>query len=167
MPGMNDLRDVFLHELDDILFAERRIVEMLERLHRSTDDAELRDGFARHLEQTRGHVAKLEQAFDLLGTEAPGEHGPAIAGIDEEYAAHERSAAAEVRDVVNASAAARTEHYEISLYEGLIPKGEALEVNEVVALLWENLRDEKEALQEVNTVVERLATVRAPGSAMP
>lgn len=167
MAGMSGLRDVFLHELDDILYAERRIADMLEGLRDATDDAELRDGFERHLHQTHGHVVKLERAFELLDAEPHAEHCPVIAGIEAEHAEHVESVSDEVRDVVNAAAAARTEHYEISMYEGLIPKGEALEANDVVALLWENLRDEKEALQEVNTVVERLATVRGPGSAMP
>ncbi len=167
MAAVPDLRGLFLHELGDILYAERKIVTMLGQLLDTTSDAELREGFARHLEQTRTHAGKLEEAFGTLGEEAQAEHCPAIEGIEAEREEHFGDLAEELHDIFNAGVAARTEHYEISVYDGLIRKGEALEVNEVVALLWENLKDEKETLQELNANVERLATVSGPGSAMP
>lgn len=167
MVAVSDLRELFLHELGDILYAERKVASMLGQLLDTTSDAELRHGLKRHLEQTRGHAAKLEQAFGLLGEEPHAEHCPAIEGIVAERDEHFGELAEDLHDIFNAGAAARTEHYEISVYDGLIRKGEALEVNEVVALLWENLKDEKETLQELNAIVERLATVRGPGSAMP
>ncbi len=167
MAEITQPRQLFLHELGDILYAERKIVDMLGQLLETTSDGELRDGFARHREQTRRHADKLEEAFGILGEEPRPEHCPAIEGIEAERGEHFGDLSEDLHDVFNAGSAARTEHYEISVYDGLIRKGEALEVNEVVALLWENLKDEKETLQELNATVERLATMSGPGSAMP
>lgn len=167
MTAVGDLRALFLHELGDILYAERKIVDLLGQLLDTTSDGELRRGLERHSEQTRRHADRLEEAFGILGEEPRSEHCPAIEGIEAEHDEHFGDLSEDLHDVFNAGSAARTEHYEISVYDGLIRKGEALEVNEVVALLWENLKEEKETLQELNAIVERLATVHGPGSAMP
>jgi ferritin-like metal-binding protein YciE len=59
-------------------------------------------------------------------------------------------------DAVNAGAAARTEHYEIAAYSGLIEKARALGEQDVVNLLDENLKQEKEALRQVESVEKTL-----------
>ena len=67
---MNDPRDLFLHELGDVLYAERTLVKALPKLQKEASDEELASGFAAHLEETRQHVKNVEQAFDALGEPA-------------------------------------------------------------------------------------------------
>lgn len=166
MADVNSLRDLFLHELGDMLYAEQKITKMLPELREQTTDSELGNGFEMHLEQTQTHVRRLEEAFDLLEAQPRAEHNPAIEGIKAEHDEHFGDLAEELRDVFNASAAMRTEHFEISGYESLIAKAQALEEQQVAALLYDNLNDEKETLQDLHTVEERLATALGSGSAM-
>lgn len=166
MAEVGNLRELFLHELGDMLYAERKITKMLPELREQTSDSELGNGFEMHLEQTRAHVRRLEEAFGLLGAEPAAEHTPAIDGIEAEHDEHFGDLADELRDLFNAGAAMRTEHFEISGYESLITKAQALEEQQVAALLFDNLNDEKETLQDLHTVEERLATALGAGSAM-
>ena len=63
---MNDPRELFLHELGDVLYAERTLVKTLPKLQQEASDDELAEGFGEHLEETRQHVENLEQAFEAL-----------------------------------------------------------------------------------------------------
>jgi hypothetical protein len=64
---MKSPRDLFLHELGDVLYAERTLVKTLPKLQKEASDEELAEGFANHLEETKKHVENVEQAFEVLG----------------------------------------------------------------------------------------------------
>ena len=116
---MSDPRHLFLHELGDVLYAEKTLVKALPKLQEEASDAELASGFADHLEETRQHVKNLEQAFEALGEPAKAEKCPGIEGIKKEhddFVANE-SPTPEVLDAFLTGAGARTEHYEIAAYE--------------------------------------------------
>ena len=120
---MNDPRELFLHELGDVLYAERTLVKTLPKLQDEASDDELAEGFGEHLEETRQHVKNLEQAFEALGEPAKAEKCPAIEGIKKEHDefVSNESPSPEVLDAFLTGAGARTEHYEIAAYEGLSP----------------------------------------------
>ena len=82
---MSDPRDLFLHELGDVLYAEKTLVKALPKLQEEASDEELSSGFADHLEETRQHVKNLEQAFEALGEPAKAEKCPGIEGIKKEH----------------------------------------------------------------------------------
>ena len=148
---MNDPRELFLHELGDVLYAERTLVKTLPKLQDEASDDELANGFAKHLEETRQHVKNLEEAFEALGEPVKAEKCPGIEGIKKEhddFVANE-SPSPEVLDAFLTGAGARTEHYEIAAYEGLITTAEAMGEDEVARLLSENLEQEKAALGEI------------------
>jgi len=63
MAGMSDPRELFLHELGDVLYAENVLVKALPKLAEEASDEELQLGFEEHLEETREHVKNIEQAF--------------------------------------------------------------------------------------------------------
>jgi ferritin-like metal-binding protein YciE len=156
---MSDPRELFLHELGDVLYAERTLVKALPKLQEEASDDELAEGFADHLEQTRQHVKNVEQAFEALGERAKAEKCPGIDGIKQEhddFVANE-SPSQEVLDAFLTGAGARTEHYEIAAYEGLVTMADAMGEAEVVGLLSENLEQEKTALEKLNSVGKRLA----------
>ncbi len=156
---MSDPRELFLHELGDVLYAEKTLVKALPKLQEEASDEELARGFGDHLEETRQHVKNVEQAFEQLGEPAKAEKCPGIEGITKEhddFIANESPS----QDVLNAfltGAAARTEHYEIAAYEGLVTMAEAMGEDEVARLLGENLEQEKKALGKVQAIGKRLA----------
>ena len=139
---MSDPRELFLHELGDVLYAERTLVKALPKLQEEASDEELAKGFADHLEETRQHVKNVEQAFEALGEQAKAEKCPGIEGIKQEhddFVANE-SPSQEVLDAFLTGAGARTEHYEIAAYEGLVTMADAMGEDEVAKLLSEEPR---------------------------
>jgi ferritin-like metal-binding protein YciE len=163
MSKMTEPRELFLHELGDILYAERVLVKTLPKLEKEATDGELAKGFKAHLAETERHVTKLEKAFTVLGEKAKAERCPGIDGIKkehDEFVANE-SPSAEVLDSFLTGAGARTEHYEIAAYEGLIISARAMGEEKVVKLLSENLAQEKDALQKMKTISRRLARASA------
>jgi ferritin-like metal-binding protein YciE len=150
-------RDLFLHELGDILYVERKLVnEVLPKLIDEVQDKQFRTGLERHLEQTRGHITNVEQVFDELGEQAHEEECIGFEGLKKEQEKLVREASDDLIDLVNTGAAARTEHYEIAAYSGLIEMARALGEQNVVTLLDENLKEEKETLREVESVEKTL-----------
>jgi ferritin-like metal-binding protein YciE len=156
---MSDPRKLFLHELGDVLYAERTLVKTLPKLQGEASDEELTLGFEEHLEQTRQHVKNVEEAFEKLGEQPSAEKCPGIEGIKQEHDdfVAKESPSQDVLDSFLTGAGARTEHYEIAAYEGLVTKAEALGESEVVQLLNENLEQEKAALEKLKTIGKRLA----------
>jgi ferritin-like metal-binding protein YciE len=159
MGEMTDPRDLFLHELGDVLYVERTLVKTLPKLQKEASDQELARGFRDHLAETKLHVANVENAFRALGEKPKTEKCPGIEGIKREHDdfVEEESPSAEVLDSFLTSAGARTEHYEIAAYEGLIATARVMGEREVASLLSENLAQEKEALKLMKAVGKRLA----------
>ena len=156
---MSDPRELLLHELGDILYAEKLLVKTLPKLQKEASDEELSTRFGRHTEETKQQVQNLEQAFKALGEKAKAEKCPGIEGIKAEHDefVSQESPSPDVLNAFLTGAAARTEHYEIAAYEGAITMAKAMGETEVARLLDENLRQEKENLKRVNTIAKRLA----------
>ena len=164
---MSDPRELFLHELGDVLYAERTLVKALPKLREEASDEELAQGFSDHLEETRQHVKNVEQAFEALGEQAKAEKCPGIEGIKQEHDdfVANVSPSQEVLDAFLTGAGARTEHYEIAAYEGLVTMADAMGEDEVARLLSENLEEEKAALRKLQAIGKRLAEVGAMATA--
>ena len=157
MADITTPRDLFLHELGDILYVEEKLTqEVLPKLIQEVQNGEFRKGLERHLEQTRGHVTNLEQIFDALGEQSETEKCLGFEGLKKEHDEMIGEVSDDLIDIVDAGAAARTEHYEIAAYTGLIEMARALGETEAVGLLEENLKEEKEALREVESVTKTL-----------
>jgi ferritin-like metal-binding protein YciE len=156
---MSDPRELFLHELGDVLYAEQTLVKALPKLQEEAADEELAQGFGEHLEETRQHVKNVEKAFEALGEPAKAEKCPGIEGIKKEHDefVSNESPSQEVLDAFLTGAGARTEHYEIAAYEGLVTMAEAMGEDEVARLLNENLAQEQNALRKIQTIGKRLA----------
>ena len=156
---MSHPRDLFLHELGDVLYAEKTLVKALPKLQKEASDKELAKGFEAHLEETKQHVMNVEQAFEALGEKPKAEKCPGIEGIKQEHDEFvaEESPSPEVLDTFLTGAGARTEHYEIAAYEGLVTAAQAMGEKKVVQLLSENLEQELKALAKMKTIGKRLA----------
>jgi len=159
MAEMTEPRELFMHELGDILYAEQVLVKALPTLEKEATDEELAESFREHRAETEQHVANLERAFEELGEKVKAEKCPGIEGIKQEHDdfVKDHSPSPEVLDAFLTGAGARTEHYEIAAYEGLIASAEAMDEGKVAKLLSDNLRQEQEALQKMKKIGKRLA----------
>jgi ferritin-like metal-binding protein YciE len=120
----NALRDLYIDELRDIYDAENRLVKALPKLAKASTSKELRSGFEAHLEQTRGHVDRLEEIFESLGEKPAGKKCAGMIGlIKEGEEMLDADFEAEVRDAAIISAAQRVEHYEIGKNQ---PRGQGI-----------------------------------------
>jgi ferritin-like metal-binding protein YciE len=160
------LSDLFLDALRDILYAERKILKALPKMARGATDPELKTAFRDHLEQTQGHVERLQQIFEMIDKPARGKTCPAIDGIVEE--GEEIMSEYKGNPALDAgllSAAQAVEHYEITRYGTLCAWAEQLGYTDAVPLLEATLAEEKQtdedltrlAVTAVNTAAEALA----------
>lgn len=150
------LMEFFEDSLKDIYWAEKHIVKTLPKMKKAATSQELKDCFDQHTEQSRGHVARLEQVFDILGKPARGKKCEAIEGITKEGESiiEETEEGTSTRDVGLIMAAQKVEHYEIATYGGLAQLAETLGNSEVAQLLRETLEEEKETDMLLTTVAE-------------
>jgi ferritin-like metal-binding protein YciE len=152
-------RELFVHELKDMYYAEKQIEKKLPAMIDEATDEKLSSGFEKHLEETKHQIANLEQVFSTIGVKAEGEKCPGIEGIAAEHDLfmREQSPSAEVADMFLTGAAARVEHYEIAAYNGLITMARGLGEADAAGLLEENLAQEQRALETVESVGKRMA----------
>lgn len=164
---MTEPRELFLHELGDLLYAENLLVKALPKMAEEAEDADLSGGFEQHLEETREHVKVLEQVFRSIGETPKAEKCPGIEGIKKEHDAFfaDHDTAPEIADLFLAGSGARAEHYEIAAYSGLITMANALGEPEAAELLQKNLDQEEAALEKLETASKRLSTAAGNGSA--
>jgi ferritin-like metal-binding protein YciE len=156
---MEDPRELFVHELGDILYAERTLVKALPKLAQEASDSTLADAIKKHLGETEQHVANVEKVFELIGEDPKAEKCPGIDGIKKEHDefVSKEQPSSDVLDMFLTGAAARTEHYEIAAYTGMITMADALGETEASKLLSENLKQEQAALEKVTSISESLA----------
>ena len=113
-------RELFLHELGDILYVEKKLAnEVLPKLISEVSDDEFRNALEEHLEQTRGHVANVKKVFEQMDETPHAEECLGFEGLKAEHDKMVSETANELVDSVDLGAAARTENYEIAAYEGL------------------------------------------------
>jgi ferritin-like metal-binding protein YciE len=158
MPEITTPRELFLHELGDILYVERKLAdETLPKLIGEVQDEEFRSGLETHLEQTRTHVKNVERVFEELGEPAEAEECIGFEGLKSEHDKMIGESSPDLVDLIDLGAAARTECYEIAAYESLRRMAKAMGEDKAVDLLDRNLKDEKETLREVEKIATRLS----------
>jgi ferritin-like metal-binding protein YciE len=141
---IQSMDDLFVHTLQDIYYAEKQIEKALPKMIRKASADDLRAGFERHLEETHGHVQRLERVFQMHGQTPKGVTCPAIDGIIKE--AEEISGDVGDRDVLDAALAAAAqavEHYEITRYGSLIAWARELGRPDCAEVLEQTLAEEK------------------------
>jgi ferritin-like metal-binding protein YciE len=161
---IKSMDDLFLHTLQDIYYAENKIIKSLPDMIEKATNRELTAAFKAHLGETQTQVSRLEQAFKLLGQDPKGTDCPAIDGIMKE--ANEIAGEVEDKKVLDAAllaAAQAVEHYEISRYGTLIAWAEELGQDAVAKLLTTTLNEEKAADKKLTGIAEKKVNMRAAG----
>ncbi len=155
---IESMNDLFMHQLGDIYYAEKRIVGALPEMIAKATSPDLRRAFESHLEETKGHVRRVEQVFQMQGKKPNSVNCPAIDGIIEE--AEEVAGEVEVDDknVLDAAliaAAQAVEHYEMTRYGALIAWAKSLGRDDCAQVLGETLAEEKAADNKLTQIAER------------
>ena len=168
MAQMGTLHDAFLDELRDAYDAEKQLTKALPKLAKASTSPKLRAAFEAHLEETRGHVDRLEQVFASLDEKARGKHCDGIAGIiDEGKAIMEEDFDEATMDACLIAAGQRTEHYEIAAYGTLVAWAHDMGHADAEALLQETLDEEKAADKKLTSIAESGINQDAADSAHP
>ena len=135
--------DLFLHQLQDVYYAEHQITKALPKMTEKATAPGLKKGFETHLRETEGQIVRLERIFEILGEKAKAVTCPAIDGIIKEA----NEVAGEIADkaVLDAAliaSAQAVEHYEITRYGTLIAWSKQLGRDQIAAILQETLDEE-------------------------
>lgn len=156
------MKDLFVHQLQDIYYAEQQLVKALPKMADKATEPQLKQGFLTHLNETKEHVKRLEQVFQMHGVAVKAVDCPAIDGIIEEA----NETAGEVADkavldaaLINAAQAA--EHYEIVRYGSLIAWAKQLGRNDCASVLQKTLDEEKATDKKLTTIAESRVNLRA------
>jgi len=151
------LREFFIDQLKDILWAEKKLVKTLPKLAGAAHSNELREAFYSHLEETKNHVTRIEKVFLMMNEEEDAVECPALKGIAEEGEdiIDETENNTAQRDVGLIFAGQKAEHYEIATYGGLVQLARTMHLDEVAQLLGETLAEEKKADELLTQIAEK------------
>jgi len=156
------MEDLFLEEIRDLLDAEKQITKALPKLARATTSEELKNAFEDHLEQTRGHVERLERIFSSIGAKSGGVKCKGMEGLlkegDEMIA---NTNPGPVRDAGLIAAAQRVEHYEMAGYGSARTFAQLLGRTDAADFLDQTLLEERETDEMLTEIAESMVNDRA------
>jgi len=155
MAEAGTLHDAFIDELRDAYNAEKQLTKALPKLAKASSNPKLRQAFETHLQETHGHIARLEQVFESLDEKVRGKHCDGIAGIIEEG----KSVLAEdfddiTMDACLIAAGQRAEHYEMAAYGTLVAWAQTMGHTKAATLLQQTLDEEKAADKKLSGLAE-------------
>ena len=154
--------DLFVHQLQDIYYAEKQLLKALPKMADKATDQQLKQGFLTHLDETKTHVQRIEEVFRMHGAEVKAVNCPAIDGIIEE--AEEVAGEVEDKSVLDAAlinAAQAVEHYEITRYGSLIAWAKQLGRSDCAGVLQKTLDEERATDKKLTTLAESRINLRA------
>jgi ferritin-like metal-binding protein YciE len=161
--GNSKLQEFFIDQLQDIYWAEQRLVKTLTKMEEASNSNELKQAFNGHMQETRNHVSRLEKVFDMIGEPAEAKKCPAIARIiDEgEEIIDETEDNTAQRDVGLIFAGQKAEHYEIATYGGMVQLARTLGYTDIAEILGVTLAEEKKADSLLTRIAENGINVQA------
>jgi ferritin-like metal-binding protein YciE len=152
---LDSIEDVYADQLADLRSAETQLIEALPKIADAASDKKLKQAFTQHLEQTQGHLERLEQVIGTSASAVPSEACEAMRGLIREGQRVIRAAGSgEVKDVALIAVAQRIEHYEIAAYGTARALADQLDQRDARQLLSETLEEERQA----DELLTKLAT---------
>src|SRR4051812_29337312 len=168
MPETKTLHDAFLDEIRDAYDAEKQLTKALPKMAKAASSEELRTAFEDHLEETQGHIQRLEQVFASLNEKVRGKHCDGIAGIIEEgKSVMEEDFNDAAMDACLIGSGQRAEHYEMAAYGTLVAWAKAMGHDEAADLLQQNLDEEKAADEKLGSIADGGVNEEAASVAHP
>ena len=163
MQRIDSLDTLLVEQLRDIYDSERRLTKAIPKMVKAATADELSSTLESHLAETERQVARLEQAFGMLGEPARAKACAGMRGIIEEAEEHmaENYEFDGLRDAVIIGAAQRAEHYEIAAYGTAIAHARLLGRDDVADLLDQSLAEEKNADERLSEVAETCVNMEA------
>jgi ferritin-like metal-binding protein YciE len=164
MPDKN-FKKLYVDELKDLYSAENQLVKALPKMAKAASSNELRQGFEKHLEQTKRHVERLEKIFRSLDESPKGKKCMGMEGLIKEGAeATDEDFKNAVLDAALIGAAQRVEHYEIAAYGTVCAFAKLLDEPTHADLLQETLDEEKETDDKLTDLSRGINTQALEGS---
>ena len=158
---MQTAHELFLHELSDMLDAERKLVEALGEQAEGASNPQLQKAFAAHQVQTEKQVQRIEQIFEQLEEEPQETECKGLNGLLEELEAFKQEDPSEdILDVFSIGAAQKVESYEINAYESLIRLATDMEHTKAVRLLQQNLKEEQATWKKLDGLAKKIKPER-------
>ncbi len=150
------LRKLFADNIRDLYWAENHLVKALPKMIRASSSAELQSAITNHLEETKVHVQRLEQVFQLLGKNPQAKKCDAMEGLSKEGEGviETTDSGTPARNLGIIMASQKVEHYEIAAYTGLVKLANGLGLTDAAAILSETLAEEQNADSKLSTVAE-------------
>ena len=151
------MQELFVDELKDLYSAEKQITRALPKLAKAVTSEDLKQALLSHLDETKGHVARLEQIFEKLGKKPAGKTCVGMKGVLEEGSEMlEDTDKGVVRDSGLISAAQRVEHYEMAGYGSARDFAKVLGQGEIATLLEQTLEEEKAADKKLTLISKQV-----------
>ena len=155
--SMETMDELLLDELKDLYSAEKQITKALPKMAKAASSEELREAFQSHLEETKGHVERLDRIFEMLGKSSRGKVCHGMEGLLEEGSEIlEESEKGALRDAALISAAQRVEHYEMAGYGSVREYANILGQKEMASLLEQTLEEEKATDKKLNMISKKV-----------
>ena len=153
--SLDTMRDLLIDELSDIMNAEKQLTKALPKMAKAASSPALKKAFLSHLEETKGHISRLEKAFAALDEKPKRKKCKAMEGLVEEGSDMcQEDGDDAVRDAGIIAAAQRVEHYEIAAYGCAVAFAEILGETKVAALLTKTLKEEEAADDKLSMIAE-------------
>ena len=150
---LDSLHDVLQEQVEDLYSAEQQLVKALPKVMTAAHSDELKQAFGEHLEQTRGHVRRLEEVFSQLGTSPTATTCKGMQGLvaeGDEIVGMQGDPVA--KDAALIAAAQRIEHYEIAAYGTARALASELGLDDSVSLFDETLDEEATADRKLTKI---------------
>jgi ferritin-like metal-binding protein YciE len=163
MATIDSMTELLVDQLKDIYDAENRLTKALPKLAKKAANEELRSALEEHLQETEEHIARLEQAFRMLGEKPKSKSCAGMIGIINEGNEHVGQSYEDdsLRDAVIIGSAQRAEHYEIAAYGTAIAHARLLQHDDVVNMLEQTLEEEKGADLKLTEIAESAVNIEA------
>lgn len=159
---LTTLKDLYLHELSDLLDAERQLIKALPKMAKAATSAELRKAFENHLSETEEQAQRLEEIFSSHDVKPKKVTCKGMKGLLEEgQEAIDEKGDPSVKDALLIAAAQRVEHYEMAGYGCVKAFAMLLGDKANAKLLQATLDEEKGADQTLSDIAEKAINVEA------
>jgi ferritin-like metal-binding protein YciE len=159
---LDTLKTLYIEELRDLYNAEGQLLKALPKMAKAASSEELKEAFEKHLEQTKGHVERLEEVFQDIGEKPKGKTCKAMKGlIDEGSEILQEDGEESVIDAGIIVAAQKVEHYEIAGYGSVRTFAQLLGKDRSAELLQTTLDEESEANELLNNLAEDVVNPEA------